>query len=121
MDSTFIVQQIGKCTVVELRTPSLMDGPDLESLMRDIFELVDKQDHRLMALDFERVTYLSSRAIGLILGLHQRLAKLPHSQLVLCGVGPKLRELIKLTSLDKVLTIRPSQKEAVRLLQAKPH
>jgi anti-anti-sigma regulatory factor len=41
------------------------------------------------------------------------LAALPHSKLLLCGVTPRLMELLRITRLDKVLTIKPTQNEAV--------
>ena len=44
-------------------------------------------------------------------------AALKNSKLILCAVGPKLMELIKLTRLDRLLTIKPSQKEAVNVWQ----
>jgi anti-anti-sigma regulatory factor len=34
---------------------------------------------------------------------------------VLCGVGPKLMELLKITRLDRLLTVKPSQQEAVKV------
>ena len=42
-------------------------------------------------------------------------AALGNSKLVLCGVGARLMELIKIARLDKILTIKPSQREAVKV------
>jgi len=50
-----------------------------------------------------------------VLTMNKKLAVLPHSKLVLCGVGEKLMQLIKITRLDKILTIKPSQKEALKV------
>ena len=77
--------------------------------------LVDEQDKRKLVLDFEKVTYLSSQAIGIVLTLNKKLSGLSGSKLVLCGVGPKLQELIKITRLDRILTIKPTQKEAIKV------
>lgn len=116
MDLPLIIQPIEKYTVVEFRTPSLMDPIQLENIATAIYRLVDVEDHRQIVLDFEKVQYLSSQALGILMALRKKLEKLPHSSLVLCGVGPKLMELIKITRLDKLLTIKPSQKEAVKVL-----
>jgi anti-sigma B factor antagonist len=116
MDLPLIIQPIEKYTVVEFRTPSLMDPIQLENISTAIYRLVDVEDHRQIVLDFEKVQYLSSQALGILMALRKKLEKLPHSSLVLCGVGPKLMELIKITRLDKLLTIKPSQKEAVKVL-----
>ena len=75
------------------------------------------EDRRKVILDFEKVEYLSSQAIGIIINLNKKLAALKNSKLVLCSVGPKLAELIRITRLDKILTIKPTQREAVKHFQ----
>jgi anti-sigma B factor antagonist len=108
------VQQIGDCTIVEFTSPSLMDTIELDQIAQQLYKLVDEQDRRQLVLDFERVQYLSSQAIGLLMGVQKRLAALKKSKLVLCGIGARLGELLRITRLDKVLSIKPSQKEAIR-------
>jgi anti-sigma B factor antagonist len=111
----FTTQQVEKYTVVEFRTASLMDPLVLEDIGRSLYRLIDEEDRRMMILDFERVQYLSSQAIGIILTLNKKLSALPKNSFVLCGVGPKLMELLKITRLDKVLKVTPTQKEAVKI------
>jgi anti-sigma B factor antagonist len=116
MESQFIVQQIDKVTVVEFRTASLMDPVELQTISESLYKLIDDEDKRKIVLDFERVHYLSSQAIGIVLAMNKKLSALSGSKLVLAGVGPKLMELIKITRLDKVLTIKPTQDQAVTFL-----
>ena len=116
MASEYITTQIDKATVIEFRIPSLMDPVQLEMIQAQLFKLVDEEDRRLMILDFSRVEFISSQAIGIVIGLNRRLAKLPHSKLLLCGVSGKLIELLRITRLDRVLTIKPTQKEAINSL-----
>ncbi len=111
----FTIQQIEKYTVVEFRTPSLMDPIELENIGKSLYPLVDEQDKRWIILDFERVQYLSSQAIGIVLTMNKKLGALKNSSLVLCGVGPKLMELLKITRLDKILKVKPTQKEAIKV------
>ena len=113
MTPHFTVQTIDKATVVEFKTASLMDQLDLQNISDHLYELVDKQDKRQIILDFERVQYLSSQAIGIVLTMNKKLGALKNTKLVLCGVGPRLMELVKITRLDRVLTIKPTQKEAL--------
>ena len=112
----FITQTVEKFLVVEFRTTSLMDALDLENIGQALYRIIDEEDRRRIVLDFERVTYLSSQAIGIVLNMNKKLKALPHSKLVLCGVGPRLMDLVKITRLDKILTIKPSQREAVKVL-----
>jgi anti-anti-sigma factor len=76
-----------------------------------VVKSVDEQDKRVLLLDFEKVLYLSSQAIGIILTLQKKLSALKGGRLILCGVGPRLMELVKITRLDRILTIKPSQHE----------
>ena len=110
----FIVQPFDKYSVVEFKTTSLMDPITLEEIGKELYRLVDEEDRRKIVLDFEKVQYLSSQAIGIILTLNKKLGNLKGSKLVLCGVGPKLMELLKITRLDRILTVKPTQAEAVK-------
>src|SRR5687768_12690025 len=114
MSPHFTVQTIEKFSVVEFRTPSLMDAMLLEEIGQELYRLVDEEDRRRFVLDFEKVQYLSSQAIGIVLQLNKKLAALKYSKMVLCGVGPRLMELLKITRLDRILTIKPTQHEAVK-------
>src|SRR5688572_30375101 len=114
--SQFNVQTISENTVVEFTSASLMDPIELEQIAQQLYKLVDEQDKRRMILDFEKVQYLSSQAIGILLALQKKLSGLKKSSLVLCGVGARLMELLRITRLDRVLTIKPSQKEAIKSL-----
>jgi len=111
----FTVQQVEKFTVVEFRGASLMDPVELENIGQALYRLVDAEDKRRIVLDFEKVQYLSSQAIGIVLTMNKKLGALKNSKLILCGIGPRLQELLKITRLDRVLTIKPSQREAVQV------
>ena len=111
----FTVQKIEKYTVIEFKTPSLMNPSELEQIATDLYRLVDEEDRRYILLDFEKVKYLSSQAIGIVLTLHKKLSQLKKTSFVLVGVGPSLMQLLKITRLDRVLKIRASQKEGVKV------
>jgi anti-sigma B factor antagonist len=112
----FTVQQIEKYTVIEFANPSLIDPVELEKISQSLYRLIDQEDRRKIILDFERVQFLSSQAIGIILTMNKKLMPLKNSKLVLCGVGPKLMELLKITRLDRLLTIKPTQREALKVI-----
>jgi anti-anti-sigma factor len=114
--SAFILQTVEKYTVVEFREASLMDPIVLEQVGAALYHLVDVEDRRLIVLDFEKVQYLSSQAIGIVINLKKKLDALPRSSFVLCGIGPRLAELLKITRLDRIMTIKPSQREAVKVV-----
>ena len=116
MESEFYtVRQSGKATVVEFLTASLMNPIELEQIGGGLFKLVDEDKHDRLVLDFTKVQYLSSQAIGIILTLNKKLTgtSAGGQNLVLCGIGPQLMQLLKVTRLDRILTIKPTQKDAI--------
>ena len=109
------VHQSGKHTIVEFQTPSLMNPIELDKIGAGLFKLVDEDKADRVVLDFSKVQYLSSQAIGIILTLNKKLTGSSGGgqNLVLCGIGPQLMQLLKVTRLDRILTILPTQKEAL--------
>jgi anti-sigma B factor antagonist len=114
-DVPFLINVVEKWTVIEFTTPSLMDPIVLERTGQALYRLVDAEDRRLIIMDFSRVQYISSQAIGIVLTMNKKLSALKRSKFVLCGVGDKLMQLIKITRLDRLLTIKPTQEEAVKI------
>lgn len=110
----FLIQSVGKFTVVEFFDVSLMDPLKLEPMGQQLYHLVDAEDRRRLVLDFARVQFISSQFVGVLMALNRKLAALPSSKLILCSIHPRLAELLRITRLDKLLTIKPSQKEAVQ-------
>ena len=114
MDDFYTVRQSGKHTVIEFQAPSLMNPQDLERVGSQLFRMVDEEKRIRVVLDFGKVKYLSSQAIGIILTLNKKLTggAAGGEGLVLCGVGPQLMQLLKITRLHRILTIKNSQQDA---------
>src|SRR3989442_7382758 len=85
MATHFTVNKIDKFSVVEFRLTSLMDPLILDEIGSELIRLVDQEDRRLIIMDFEKIEYVSSQAIGILLNMHKKLKALPHSMLVLCS------------------------------------
>jgi len=111
----FIINKIDPWTIIEFRTASLMDPVQLEQTAQALYRLIDTEDRRMIILDFEKVHYISSQAIGIVLTMNKKLTSLKRSKFVLCGVGDKLMQLIKITRLDRILIIKPTQAEAIKV------
>ena len=48
-------------------------------------------------------------------GARKKLGALKNSKLVLCSVNGPLQQLLKITGLDKMLTVKPTQHEAMKV------
>ncbi len=111
MDDFYTVRQSGIHTVVEFQTASLMNPHDLERVGSSLFRMADEEKRRSIVLDFTKVKYLSSQAIGVVLTLNKKLTG--GGSLVLCGVGPQLMQLLRITRLDRILSIKPTLQDVL--------
>ena len=115
MDDLYTLRHYEKQTAVVFRTPTLMNPGDVERIRAGLLSLLEEEKPTNLVLDFGRVQFIASSVIGILLTLHKRLSAAPAggTSLVLCAVGPKLMELLKLSRLDRLLTIKPTRKEAL--------
>lgn len=68
-----------------------------------------------IALDCSQVTFLPSVGVGMLVRLHQR-CKAGGGALVIFGLSDSLTRLIKLTGVDKLITLARDQTAAAKAL-----
>ena len=113
MEPYFSERQDRQFTVVEFQTESLMNARDLEQIGGALYRLVDDNHRKQVVLDLSRVRFVSSQAVGILVTMNKKLSNVAGGKLVLCGVGPDIMKLLKITRLDRLLAIRPTQREAL--------
>ena len=104
LEDFFTHSQNGPVTVITFTTESLMSGPDIERASAGIESIID-QGGPGFVLDCNKLKYLSSQAIGMLVSIRRKVTSKPGGKLVLRNVGPVLMELIKITKLHKIFTI----------------
>jgi anti-anti-sigma factor len=114
LSSWFTVDQVGDVTVVRFARASILADEAVDEVRRQLFEMVG-QGRRLFVLNFGQVTGLASRALGVVVGLHNKLSA-AGGRLVLCDVSPFLYEFFETAKLPNLLCFRGGVEEAVRSL-----
>lgn len=114
MEHLYTLNQVGDTSVVDFQTASLMNPAELERLSTALYRLVDEEKRHRLLLDFTKVKYLSSQAIGIIITLNKKATQHAGGKLTLCGVAPPLMNLLKITRLDRVLKVTSTQAEALQ-------
>lgn len=113
MSDKLIIEPEGKwTTVVQVTTPSLMDQAEIKDIADTLHTILENRERRFLVIDFSTVQFISSQAIGALVSLHKKAVEV-HGLLVLCGVNAKLAQLLKITRLDSLLTVVPTQSDAV--------
>ena len=101
--SKLIVQKLpGAGIVVRFRARRLLLDNDIERARDELQTLVAPE--RLMLMDLTNVEYLSSGALGILIGTQRALQKLA-GNLSLCGLRPEIEEVFRICRLDKTFEI----------------
>ena len=116
-DPCFTVEDLGNHIVVTFTTDALTNPLEVERIGHKLYLLADENRLRVaggcrFVIDFVRVRYFASQAVGILLTLNKKLGRGP--AFTVCGVGPQLTQLLRITRLDQVLTIAPTREEAVK-------
>lgn len=104
MEDIFTHRQDGPVTVIAFTTESLMSGPEMERIGSALESVVDEGGPGFV-LDCSKLRYLSSQAIGMLLGVRRKVISKKGGKLVLKGVGKQLLELLKISNLHRLFTI----------------
>jgi len=95
----------------------LQDSSDSAALSQATLSLFDRPEHqrRSIVLDFSRIDFLSSAALGKLMSLDRRLSAYG-DRVILCSIRPEIREVFAITKLDKLFTVVDSLEEALSLV-----
>lgn len=115
MEGVYKLRRSGTHTVVQFQTPTLMNAQDMDRVSAALFRFVDDDKPSSLILDFTKVQFLSSQAVGFLIQLNKKLngTGAGGDRFILCGVGPQLMQLLKITRLERILNIKPTLREAL--------
>jgi len=100
---------VGVVTILESR---ILDETNIAELGRELTDLVKKQYMIKMVIDLGEVKYLSSAVLRQFIALY-KLLKEEKGNLRLCRIDPNVREVFKITQLDKMIEIFDDVPKAV--------
>jgi anti-sigma B factor antagonist len=107
-----LVQTIKDVTIANIETSRLLDGQQINQLGDELFRQVDELYHQKLIVDFSKVLFLSSSALGMLITLNKK-AQAIKGQLVLCGLRKDLMKVFEITKLNKLFTFKPDEAEAL--------
>ncbi len=98
---------------LETIDPTLIDDGAAELILGPIRGLAEP----MVVFDLERVSYFGSTFLALLIRCW-KVVSTRNGQLVLAGVSGRARELLQMTSLDLILPMYPTRREAIESLEA---
>jgi anti-sigma B factor antagonist len=105
-------EDLGDVTVVRFTAQRLEDEDHIRAVFQEVGGLVEAGRPNLL-LNFRRVEYLASVAIGKLLGLHRKVQS-AGGRLALCRLSPATDELLEIMHLKQVIPGYDDEQEALR-------
>jgi anti-anti-sigma factor len=103
---------VGDVVILDPRGQVTLADEEEAVLVRMVRRLLDDGRRRLL-INLQYVSYVDSTGIGEIVGAFTRVDQ-AGGTLKLCGVSPRIRELLQATTLDAVIEAFTAEDEALR-------
>lgn len=101
--------------IVRITTHKLFEHESM-LLVEELRAYFDQSGRNLIAVNFEKVEFISSAALGAMVSINTELAK-RGGHLVVCHLNAEAMQVIKLTKLDKLIPVEKDEKKAQKRLQ----
>jgi anti-anti-sigma factor len=79
---------------------------------RELRRLIEDEGHTRLVVNFAGVRYLSTEVLAILASLQRKVDPVRGS-IVLCGLDPLLRDIVRITHLDRVFDICEDEAEAL--------
>lgn len=99
-ESNLMIRDHQGVTVVTLQESAIIETRAIEQIAEDLYELADKQHKQRIILDFSSVKLLASQMLGVLLTLQKKVSAIK-GELVLCTLRDELKQIFRITNLDK--------------------
>lgn len=96
--------------VITARLSGEIDHHNAVGLRKAIDNSIELNMPSLVILDFERVSFMDSSGIGLIMGRYKNLSK-RGATLNICGASPYLYKMMRLSGIERIVKVDVPQKK----------
>ena len=102
--------------VLVLRVDGRLDAASSPLLERKVNSVIEGGQAKLI-FNFERVSYLSSAGMRLLLAVSKKLAE-KQGRMIVAAVGSEVMEVMKMAGFDQLLEFASTESEALTALQS---
>lgn len=89
----------------------ILDETKLEQVGRELLELLNKTTEERVIIDFRNVKFMSSAMLGKLVQIHKKAAEYK-VKLKFCSIDSEIRQVFKITKLDKLFDIEADETAA---------
>jgi len=91
-------------TIATFNDLTILDEQQIRNLETELVSIVQNNGEKRLILDFERVQFMSSAFLGLLVKVHKRVIE-AGGDLQLYNLDPKIYKIFEITKLTKIFDI----------------
>jgi anti-sigma B factor antagonist len=110
--SRIVVTNNGEVAIVRFIERKITDDTTIQGLGEELLGLVEHDGRRLLLLNFEGVEFLSSAMLNKLISVNSK-AKALGGSVKICNLRTELRDVFKITRLDRMFDIRTTEVAAL--------
>jgi anti-anti-sigma factor len=108
------VRTVERTVVVRFEDAEILfEEGAVHTVRRELHRLTAEEGHTRLVVNFAGVRHISSEVLGILAGLQSRLDPVRGS-IVLCGLDRLLRDMLRITHLDREFDVYSDEAEALR-------
>ena len=107
-----LIQAMRDVTIVNFEDASILDTLQIEKIGEALYDLVDRRDQKKLVLDFSKVKFLSSSALGVLITLRSKAVAIK-GKLAICSMRDELRKVFSISRLDKLFDFYENEEKAL--------
>jgi len=101
---------------VEFVESNILDELAIRRIGDELESVIDRKGLPKIVLNFKNVSALSSSALGMLITVNTKVSE-KHGKLAMACIKGSIREVFRITKLDKAFTICDTVGEAIRAVQ----
>jgi anti-anti-sigma factor len=113
--ANLVIQSIREATIVNFEDSSILDTLQIETIGETLYDLVENRNLKKIVLDFSKVKFLSSSALGVLINLRNKSAKIK-GRIIICAMKKDLRRVFTISCLDKLFEFADNEEKALEAL-----
>jgi anti-sigma B factor antagonist len=103
----------GEVILVRFQQPHIAGTVEVEDLGDELYRLVEPEVSPRLVLDFSRVEFFSSAALGKLISLLSRV-RARQGTLILCNIRPGLMDVFRTCHLDRIFQVCTNVDDALK-------
>lgn len=103
------IERAGEMVVAKIS--GRLDGANAQEFQGDLTDAIEDGD-RVVVLDFENLSYISSAGLRVILITAKALGR-QNAKLAVCSLSDPIREVFEISGFDQIIPVRNTQAEAI--------